>query len=197
MPDKEERRGDGPIPSAVANLIRPSFPGFRNIWRRFGGQKPPRRDPNQAQVWYRPCFRVYAWDGTTDLHTTDDPCEAPHCSNPGGDGNHSEVRDDGFDWCGRHFSCLAEAQENQAFVLWYEDGMFEGEQGTRGKDVMAKGKMVLRPALYGAQEEPPLPPYNFFLHEHIEEMTPQEIRDYQTSGEVPKRLRRRGRTRRR
>jgi hypothetical protein len=106
------------------------------------------------------------------------------------------VREDGFDWCGRHFSCLEEAKENQAFVLWYEKGKFEGEQGVSGKDVMAKGKMVLRPALYGADEEPPLPSYNFFLNEHIEEMTPQEIRDYQTRGEVPKRLRRRGRNKR-
>lgn len=196
MSDEEEQQSGGPIPSAISNLVRPSFPGLRNLWRRFGGQKPPRHDPTKARVWYQPCFRVYYWHGTADLHTTD-PCALPHCDNPDGPGQHSEVREDGFDWCGRHFSCLGEAKENQAFTRWYEEGYFEGEQGERGEDVMKRGKMVLRPALYGADEEPPLPLYNFFLNEHIGEMTPQEIRDYQTRGEVPKRLRRRGRVRRR
>jgi hypothetical protein len=196
MADEEEQQIGGAIPRAIATIMRPSFPGFRNIWRRFGGQKPPRHDPTKARVWFQPCFRVVGWDGNADLHTTE-PCSPHHCSAPDGIGRHSEVRPDGFDWCGTHFSGLAEAKENQAFLLWYEDGIFEGEQTQPGKDVMAKGKLVLWPALYGAQEEPPLPRFNFFLHEHVDEMTPQEIRAYRATGEVPTRLRRRGRAKRR
>ena len=194
MSDDEEKQSAGPIPSVIASITRPAFPGLRNLWRRFGGRKPPRFDPTKSQVWFRPCFRVCGWYGAADLHVTD-PCAPPHCSKPNDLGQHSEVREDGFEWCGRHFSCLAEAIENQAFALWYEDGIFEGEQTERGEDVIQKGKLVLRPALYGDDEEPPLPKYNFFLHEHLDEMTSQEIRDYQTAGEVPVRLRRRGRNR--
>ena len=194
-PEEDQQSDSSPIPTAIANFIRPSFPGLRNLWRRFGGQKPPRHDPTKAQVLFRPCLRVTTWDGEADDHT-EEPCILPHCNNPGGYGRHSEVRPDGFDWCGRHFSCLAEAKENQAFMAWYETGGFDGGSGERGKDVMEKGKMVLRPALYGAQEEPPLPRYNFFLHEHLDEMTLEEVRAYQRQGEVPKRLRRRGRARR-
>lgn len=197
MSDEDEDQEDnqptgGRVPHAFAGLMRPSFPGLRNLWQRFGGRKPPRFDPTQQQVWFQPRFRVTTWTGTADLHTNEE-CILPHCDNPGGLGHHSEVRPDGFDWCGCHFSCLAEAQENQAFVAWYEKGEFEEQSVEIGKDVMAKGKMVLRPALYRADESPPLPQYNFFLHEHIEKMTRQEIMDYQTRGEVPKRLRRRGR----
>ncbi len=193
--DEAQPEGDS-IPSAIINLARPSFPGIRNLWRRFGGRKPPRFDPTKHRVWYQPCFRVYSWCGPAEWHVTDDPCVVPHCDHPGKDGQHSEVRDDGFDWCGRHFSCLTEALENQAFTNWYEHGLFEGEEVERGKDIMKKGKMVLRPPLYGATEEPPLPKYNFFLHEHVDEMTQEEIQDYKTTGEVPKRFRRRGRNKR-
>lgn len=193
MPDQPKTSdGSGFTP---ANIVDPSFPGFRNLLRRFGGRKPPRYDPTKTPVWYQPCFRVYTWYGAADLHTTD-PCIPPHCELSGKTGQHSEVREDGFEWCGRHFSCLAEAMENQAFVRWYEEGWYEGTTIERGKDVMKKGKMVLRSPLYGANEEAPLPQYNFFLHEHIDQMTAMEIREFQTTGEVPKRLRRRGRARR-
>jgi hypothetical protein len=168
MARDEEEQGGGPIPSAISNIMRPSFPGFRNIWRRFGGRKPPRHDPTKARVWFQPRYRIVRWDGEADLHTTE-PCAPQHCSNPDGIGNHSETREGGFDWCGVYFPGLVEAKENQAFLLWYEEGIFEGEQTQPGKDVVAKGKMVLRPALYGAQEEPPLPRFNFFLHEHTDE----------------------------
>ncbi len=193
--DEEEQPEGGSIPSAIVNIMRPAFPGIRNLWRRFGGRKPPRFDPTKHQVWFQPCFIEVNWTGTADLHTTDE-CILPHCDNPGGLGHHSEIRPDGFNWCGQHFSCLEEALENQAFTNWYEHGLFEGEEVERGKNIMKKGKMLLRPPLYGATEEPPLPKYNFFLHEHIDEMTPEEVRTYQTAGEVPKRFRRRGRNKR-
>lgn len=196
MADEEEQQTGGAIPRAIAYIMQPSFPGFRNVWRRFGGRKPPRHDPSKARVWFRPCSIVVGWDGKADLHTTE-PCAPRHCSNPNGIGRHSEARPDGFEWCGARFSCLAEAKENQAFLRWYEEGIFEGEQTQLGKDVIAKGKLVLRPALYGAQEEPPLPRFNFFLHEHVDEMTAQEIRAYYAVGEVPKRFRRRGRAKKR
>ena len=194
--DDQEQQKSGSIPSAIVNIMRPAFPGIRNLWRRFGGHQPPRFDPTQHPVWYRPCSRVYSWRGSADGHVTDDPCVLPHCSHPGEDGQHSEVRDDGFDWCGRHFSCLAEALENQAFTDWYEHGLFEGTDVELGKNIMAKGEMLLRPPLYGEMEEPPLPQYNFFLNEHVDEMLPHEILEYKRSGEVPKRFRRRGRQKR-
>lgn len=193
---EDEQQTSGRGPSAIRSLLTPVFPGIRNIWRRFGGQKPPRVDPTKAQVWYRPSLRAVEWEGEADLHTEQE-CILPHCNNPGERGHHSEMRPDGFDWCGRHFSCLTEALENQAFTRWYKEGYFEGEFGERGEDVMAKGKMVLRPALYPRNEEPPLPEYNFFLNEHIDEMTRQEIMEYQRDGTVPVRLRRRGRTKKR
>lgn len=196
-PDEEEETPEGgSLPSAIVNIMRPAFPGLRNLWRRFGGHKPPRFDPTQHRVWYQPRFRVYSWHGSADLHVTDTPCMLPHCAHPGEDGVHSEVRPDGFDWCGSHFSCVAEALKNQAFAAWYEHGLFEGQEVELGKDIVEKGKMILRPALYGTNEEPPLPPYNFFLHEHINEMLPHEIVTYKRSGEVPKRFRRRGRQKR-
>ncbi len=194
--EEEQQAEGGSLSPAISSIMRPSFPGIRNFFRRFGGRKPPRFDPTQHRVWYQPCFRVYQWRGAADLHVTDDPCVIPHCSHPDEFGQHSEVRDDGFDWCGSHFSCLTEGLENQAFTDWYEHGSFEGQEVERGKDIMKKGKMLLRPPLYGVNEEPPLPPYNFFLHEHQDEMLPHEIAEYKRSGEVPKRLRRRGRQRR-
>ena len=189
MADEEETPSSG---SAIG-LTRPSFPGFRNMFKRLGGKKPPRYDPSKSRVWYSPCFRIVQWDGSAEEHTLDS-CVEPHCDNPGDEGRHSGLREDGFDWCGRHFSSLVEGLENGAFKLWYEDGIFEGEEVERGEEVMAKGKMVLRDALYDDENSPPLPPYNFYLHEHINEMTHKEILAYKKTGEVPKRLRRRGRT---
>ncbi len=190
MADEEET----PSGSAIG-LTRPSFPGFRNMFKRLGGKKPPRHDPSQSPVWYQPRFCIIHWDGAAEHHITD-PCILPHCDNPGGDGHHSEVRNDGFDWCGVHFSSLVEGLENGAFKSWYEDGIFEGEEVERGEEVMAKGKMVLRPPLYEDENSPPLPPYNFYLHEHVNEMTQKEILAWKKTGDVPKRLRRRGRTKR-
>ncbi|KKL07337.1 hypothetical protein LCGC14_2587020, partial [marine sediment metagenome] len=105
-------------------------------------------------------------------------------SNPGGYGHHSEVEPDGFDWEGTHFHSLFEARENQAFCQWYETG---------GEEVLKRGKMILRPVLYGTRERLPLPRFNFFLHENTEKMTAQEILAYNRTGEIPVRLRRRGR----
>ena len=190
MADEEET----PSGSAIG-LTRPSFPGFRNMFKRLGGKKPPRHDPSQSPVWYQPRFCIIHWDGAAEHHITD-PCILPHCDNPGGDGHHSEVRNDGFDWCGVHFSSLVEGLEHGACKSWYEDGIFEGEEVERGEEVMAKGKMVLRPPLYEDENSPPLPPYNFYLHEHVNEMTQKEILAWKKTGDVPKRLRRRGRTKR-
>ena len=168
--------------------MRPSFPGFRRLLRGFGSRHPPRFDGSKSPVEYRPCFRVVAWYGVADQHTGGARCSTPpDCSVPGGEGRHSEVRPDGLDWGGAHFSSMVEALANQAFRQWYEN---EG-----GKAVVDKGEMTLYPPYYGEDGKPPLPPYNFFLIEHVDEMSVQEIRLYQREGIIPKRFRRRGRQR--
>lgn len=178
MPEEEQT---GPLDI----VIQPSFPGLRRLWGRFGTRKPPRWDGTKSRVEYRPCFRVVEWYGLPiEDHTCGDP---PHCSVPGKEGRHSEVRPDGLDWGGAHFSCFAEAMQNRAFQQWYEN--------KGGKAVVDKGKMTLYPAYYDDEGKPPLPPYNFFLHEHIDDMSAQEVREYQRTGFVPKRFRRRGRAR--
>lgn len=195
--EEDEESGQGAIPTAIANLVRPSFPGFQAFWRRFGRRKTPRFDPAHSRVFYQPVANVTNWDGPVSWHTTDE-CALPFCDHPGEEGHHSEVRPQGFYWCSVYFSCLEEGLFNTAFKRWYEDGYLEqdGTTGTPGKEVMKKGKLVLREALYGPDEEPPLPVYNFFLDEHMDEMTSGEITAYQKRGDVPKRLRRRGRARR-
>lgn len=192
----DEDEPEGMIPSAIAALVRPSFPGYQAFMRRFGRRNRPRFDPSRAQVFYRPVSRVAEWDGPADQHTTDE-CVLPFCDHPGGVGRHTEVRPHGFYWGGAYFSCLAEAMTNTAFVRWYEDGYLVSNDttGMKGKDVIKKGKLVLHDALYGVNEEPPLPPYNFFLDDHLDEMTSGEINAFRKKGEVPKRLRRRGRAR--
>lgn len=181
MADADEPTGP------LALRMRPSFPGMRQLWRRFGGRKPPRFDGTKSRIEYRPCFRVVEWYGlptdTSDPHVCEDP---PHCSVPGGQGRHSEVRPYGLDWGEVHFSCLEEALANQAFHEWYENG--------GGKAVVDKGKMTLYAPYYDDEGKPPLPEFNFFLHEHVHEMSAQEIRLYQREGFVPKRFRRRGRS---
>jgi len=101
-------------------------------------------------------------------------------------GVHSEARDDGFDWEGVYFRDLDEARRNEAFNVWYEDG---------GMEIMARGELVTRPPLYGtpSHPKPPLPRFNFEIHEHLHEMRPQEVVDYYAKGDIPIRLRRRGR----
>lgn len=192
----EEDGPEGLIPSAIAALVRPSFPGYQALMRRFGRRKTPRFDPARAHVFYRPVKRVTEWDGPAELHTTDE-CVLPFCDHPGEVGRHTEVRPHGFYWGGVYFSCLEEGLANQAFVRWYEEGFLvsDGSTGKKGKDVMKKGKLVLRDPLYGVNEESPLPPYNFYLDEHLHEMTSGEINAFKKRGEVPKRLRRRGRGR--
>ncbi len=194
--DEGDSGQEGLIPSAIAALVRPSFPGFAALWKRFGRRKPPRFDPSRAEVFFCPVKRVAEWDGPADLHTTDE-CVLPFCDHPGEVGRHTEVRPHGFYWASVYFSCLAEAMTNTAFVHWYEEGFLvsDGTTGDKGKDVIKKDKLVLRDALYGINDEPPLPPYNFFLNEHLEEMTSGEINAFKKHGEVPKRLRRRGRAR--
>ncbi len=193
--DAEEGGGLGAIPSAIANLVRPSFPGYQAFMRRFGRREPPRFDPAHSRVFYQPVANVTEWDGPASSHITEE-CVLPFCDNPGEEGHHSEVRPQGFYWCGVYFSCLEEGLANTAFTSWYEEGLEQdGTTGKPGKEVMKKGKLVLREALYGRDEEPPLPVYNFFLDAHRDEMTAKEITAYQKRGEVPKRLRRRGRAR--
>ncbi len=191
-----EEEPEGLIPSAIAALVRPSFPGYQALMRRFGRRKTPRFDPARAHVFYRPVKRVAEWDGPASLHTTDE-CALPFCDHPDEVGRHTEVRPHGFYWCTVYFSCVEEAMANTAFVRWYEEGFLvsDGTTGTKGKDVIKKGRLVLRDAMYGINEEPPLPPYNFFLDEHMHEMTSGEINAFRKQGEVPKRLRRRGRAR--
>ncbi len=191
-----EEEPEGLIPSAIAALVRPSFPGLQALMRRFGRRKAPRFDPTRAHVFFRPVMRVAEWDGPASLHTTDE-CVLPFCDHPGEVGRHTEVRPHGFYWCTVYFSCIEEAMANTAFVRWYEEGLLVSDDttGDKGKDVIKKGRLVLRDALYGINEEPPLPPYNFFLAEHLHEMTSGEINAFKKQGEVPKRLRRRGRAR--
>ena len=164
----------------------PYFPGMRRYLRKFwrGGRLPPRYDGTHSPIEYQPRFRVVEWVGLpVELagHVCGNP---PHCSVPGGRGRHSEVRPDGMDWGEVHFSCLEEALANQAFREWYE------ERG--GKAVVDKGLMTFHEPYYDKEGQPPPPLYNFFLIEHVDEMSAQEIRAYQTTGFIPKRLRRRG-----
>ncbi len=195
--DVEEEEPEGLIPSAIAQLVRPSFPGLQALMRRVGWRRTPRFDPARAHVFYRPVNRVAEWDGPAELHTTDE-CVLPFCDHPGEVGRHTEVRPHGFYWCTVYFSCIQEAMANTAFVRWYEEGLLvsDGTTGDKGKDVIKKGRLVLRDAMYGINEEPPLPPFNFFLADHQDEMTSGEIMAFKKQGEVPKRLRRRGRARR-
>lgn len=182
----DEQAGDAQ--TAIEITRQPYFPGMRQWLRRWwrGGREPPRYDGTHSPVEYRPCFRVVEWNGSPDHHTGGAPCGTPpHCSIPGGQGRHSEVRPDGLDWGEVHFSCLEEALANQAFRNWYEN--------ENGKAVVDKGVMTLHKPYYGADQKPPLPPYNFFLSEHVHEMSVQEVRAYQRTGEVPTRFRRRGR----
>lgn len=164
---------------------RPSFPGFRWLADRWPhGRRPPQRDPARSLAVFEPCSRVVDWDGEATDHRTEE-CRLPHCKKPGEWGRHSEVRPDGFIWEGARFASLPEALENQAFARWYE------EEG--GRKVVEDAQVVLTPLQYRDDEAPPLPKYNFFLGDHIDEMTAEEIRAYRMNGEVPTRLRRRGR----
>ncbi len=175
----EDQVVDSPLPTAV------SFPGmWQYLKGRLGRPRPPRRDATKPPVMFQPCYRVKVWDGLPDEHRTAECSPPPICSNPDGHGQHGEVVPDGFDWEGTHFHSLFEAQENQAFRHWYEED---------GEEIVKRGKLVARPPLYHARERLPIPRFNFFLHENIEKMTPQEIVAYRRTGEIPKRLRRRGR----
>ncbi len=187
MADKEHPAGEAE--TAIEITRQPYFSGMRRFMQRFwrGGRMPPRYDGTHSPIEYQPLFRVVEWYGAPDQHTTG-PCgDPPHCSVPGGSGRHSEVRPAGLVWGEVQFSCLEEALANQAFRHWYEN--------KGGKAVVDKGKMTLFKPLYEDEHKPPLPEYNFFLHEHVNEMSAQEIQAYRNTGEVPKRFRRRGRAR--
>lgn len=172
----------------ASDTLMPGAPSFAGMWRylkgRLGRPRPPRHDAAKTLVQFQPCYRVKEWDGSPDDHRTAECVSVPACSSPGKYGRHSEVVPDGFNWEGVHFHSLFEAQENQAFHQWYE---------LDGEEVLKRGKMVVRPALYGTRESLPLPRFNFFLHENIDKMTAQEILAYNRTGEIPSRLRRRGR----
>lgn len=190
MADEEREPGGSPSPLSI--VMRPSFPGFRQLWRRWGGRKPPRYDGTKPQVEYQPRYRVVEWYGAGGDYGAEPPHQCgdpPFCSVPHGLGRHSQVIPDGFDWAGTHFTCLEEALRNQAFAEWYEGG----DGGPPGKEIMDRGQMTLYKPLYADEKKPPLPKYNFFLDEHVHEMSVQEIRAYQRTGEVPKRFQRRGR----
>lgn len=172
------------MPDALVH-VAPSFAGmWRYLRGRLGRPRPPRQDAAKTPVVFRPCFHVVVWDGLADDHRTTECAPPPVCSKPGEHGTHSEVRPDGFDWEGVHFHSLFDALENQAFCRWYETG---------GQEILERGELVVRPPQYDAGARPPLPPFNFFLHENVEKMTAQEIMAYRRTGDIPKRLRRRGR----
>ncbi len=176
---KEDTRAD--------ELFHPT-PVFPGMWRylkgRLGRPKPPQNDPIKVRVQFRPCFKVTAWNGSSDDHRTEECAPPSKCAEHGRYGQHSEVRPNGFDWEGTHFHGLFDALENQAFQKWYEEG---------GQEVLEEGKLIQREPQYREGKRPPLPTFNFFLHENIVKMTGAEILAYRRTGEVPKRLRRRGR----
>lgn len=167
-------------------LVR-SVPSFAGMWRylkgRLGRPAPPRRDPTKLPVQFQPRYRVVVWEGEPGDHIIGE-CETLVCSKPGKYGEHSETRPNGFDWEGAYFHGPHDAMENQSFRQWYESG---------GREILERGELVIRAPQYRDNERPPLPTFNFFLHEHIEQMTVKEIIAYRRSGEVPKRFRRRGR----
>lgn len=178
--DNEEETGQ---PDALVHTA----PSFAGMWRylkgRLGRPIPPHDDPTKLPVKFQPYFRVVVWDGEATDHRIDS-CVSLICSNPDGYGEHSEVRPNGFYWESVYFHGLHDALENQSFRRWYDDG---------GEKILESGKIVLRESLYQKGKSPPLPNFNFFLHENIEKMTAQEIDAYRRVGEVPKHLRRRGR----
>ncbi|KKK61570.1 hypothetical protein LCGC14_3013010 [marine sediment metagenome] len=172
------------IPDALVHTA----PSFAGMWRflkgRLGRPTPPRLDATKLPVQFQPYFRVVVWDGAPDDHLTAECALPPVCALPGEYGEHSEVRPDGFEWEGARFHSLFDALENQAFRRWYETG---------GQEILERGELTVRAPLYREDERPPLPTFNFFLHENMEKMTAQEIMAYRRTGEVPTRLRRRGR----
>ncbi len=171
------------IPDALVH-VAPSFAGmWRYLKGRLGRPRPLRHDPTKLPVRFQPRFRVVVWEGEAGDHRVSG-CTPLVCAKPGEYGEHNEVRPNGFDWEGAYFPGLPDALENQAFRHWYEYD---------GQEILERGKIVLRDPQYRYNERPPLPAFNFFLHENIEKMTPQEILAYRRSGEIPKRLRRRGR----
>lgn len=178
---------DEPEESNQPDALVHTTPSFAGMWRfvkgRLGRPRPPQRDSAKALVMFQPQYRVVIWDGEPDDHITGE-CAPLVCAEPGKFGEHSEVRPNGFDWEGIHFHGLYDALENQAFHNWYE---------SEGKEVLERGEIVLRSPQYADGKKVPLPRFNFFLHEHVEKMTAQEVMEYRRSGTVPKRLRRRGR----
>lgn len=178
MPDEESH--EAPMPPTWSAT-------FAGLWRyvkgRLGRPMPPQYDPAQMPVAFQPRFRVVVWEGEATDHLSAE-CAVLLCSKPGRAGEHSEVRPDGFSWEGAYFPSTFEALENQAFRQWYESG---------GREIVERGDLVLHDPLYRDGESPPLPRFNFFLHENIEKMTASEVLAYRRSGEIPKRLRRRGR----
>lgn len=164
-------------------------PTFAGMWRylkgRAGRPQPLRVDPTKLPVQFQPLYRVTVWSGSPDDHLTAECAPPPVCSQPGKYGEHSEIRPDGFIWEGAHFHGLFDALANQAFRQWY-DG--------KGQEVLERGQLIVRDPQYREGELPPLPNFNFFLYENIAKMTAQEIIAYRQSGEIPKRLRRRGRS---
>jgi len=183
--EPEEQETEQGLPAMNA---RPTFAGIRKVWRRLRG-KVPHFDPVKTKIEFQPISKAVKWTGGADGHITEECgrfCQLNSSASTPDWGQHSEIRPDGLFWGGTRFSSLELALENQAFAAWYENG---------GKEVVMAGKMVLTNPIYGEDEEPPLPPYNFFLHEHQNDMTPTEVRSYRAIGEVPKRFRKRGRNR--
>ncbi len=163
---------------------------FSGLWRylkgRLGRPVPPQYDPTKMPVAFQPLFRVVVWQGDPADHLSADDCAVLLCSVPGEYGEHSEVRPNGFTWEGAYFPSMFEAMENQAFRQWYDDG---------GQEIVERGDLILHDPLYQDNEQPTLPRFNFFLHENIEKMTTAEVLAYRRRGDIPKRLRRRGRNR--
>lgn len=177
--------------TASETLIRHVAPAFAGMWRfmrgRIGRPSPPHRDPSKVMIIFQPHYRVVAWEGPESGHIVS-ACIPLRCeTDTKGNGHHNEARPDGFTWEGARFHGLHAALENQAFRQWYETG---------GKETVEREEMVLRPDQYARGAKPPLPAFNFFLHEHIMQMSSREIAEYRRVGTIPKRLRRRGRNKR-
>lgn len=155
------------------------------LFERWRNRLPPRFDPQRSRVIFQPINRLIRWDGYAKDHQTE-ACAFPRCrADSEGYGRHDEVRPEGFIWEDVYFHSLEDALGNQAFREWYENG---------GQEIVERRDIVMRPAQYQPHEAPPLPRYNFLIHEHLGEMTPEEIHAYYARGEIPVRLRRRGRS---
>jgi hypothetical protein len=154
------------------------FPGVA-LLDRLRGKAPPRFDPAKPRIMFQAIQRSVSWEGSPEAHVQG-ACGTfcrPDLN------RHEELRDDGFVWGGAYFATVADARMNQAFMRWYDNG---------GREVVEAGRPVLADPQYEEGADPPAPRFEFVISEHLSEMTPKEIEQYYSIGEIPARLRRRG-----